>query len=104
MTTKKDPDNVTLHKECVKGVVELILYIKSPERKSYTFGELSEVGGKGKSELAGSYIFEFIKDGVINLKPETVERVRSGDYSMIWEATNAYLARFGHPRVEPQPF
>ena len=101
---KKDPDNVTLHKECVRGVVEVILYIFTPERKSCTFAELNKVGGKGKSELAASYISEFIKDGVINLKKENVERVLSGDYSSIWSSTNSYLKRFGHSEVSPQLF
>jgi hypothetical protein len=96
--------NRTLHIECVTGVIQVVLALKNMESgKSIGLGELSRIGSAGKSEKAGMYIFEFIKDGIVNLKPDSIEKIANGDYVWVWEMTNHYLKHFGHEEVEPVP-
>jgi hypothetical protein len=92
-----------LQEEVVTGVVDVIKYI-SDKRKtgvnSIGFDELTEVGFKGKSEKAQSYILEFIKDGIVNLRQDSIDEILRGNYELVRESAKVYLGRFEH---DPKP-
>ena len=94
-----------LHKEVVTGIVQVIKYLadlSKEEKPSVGFMELYKIGcgEKGeKSEEARTFIFEFIKDGVINLKLEAMKEVVDGNYDRVWKVTNDWLQGFGYAPV-----
>lgn len=96
-----------LHKEVVTGVVQVIKYLdglpKNQGKCLVNFMELQNIGCDGKSAKARFFIFEFIKDGLINLGPEEIRDVRGGNYDGIWRTINEWLQHFGYSPVEPEP-
>lgn len=97
---------VDLHTEVITGVVQVIRHVHQGVSKGITqfnLGELNNVGCDGKSDRARSFIFEFIKDGFLNLPKSKVEEVINGNFEWVWEMTNKYLARFGYAPVQSIP-
>ena len=97
--------NLDLHKEVVTGIVQILRYVdRTIKGKGHPdFGKAWKIGIKGKSGRAQMFIGEFVKDGIVGLKQETVDKAIAGDYAWIWEMTNDFLEHFGHPSVEPTP-
>jgi hypothetical protein len=94
-----------LHNEVVTGIVQVIKYLADKRAKGAmpSFGEAMSVGFNGRTEDAQTYICEFVKDGVVNLRQEDIDAVVKGDYVNIWKSTNNYLKGFGYDPVEPEP-
>lgn len=104
--------NEKLHADVVKGCIQIVHYIhKNRTQGNISLGDLYKAGTKhlkGEEEDArklgaGSFILEFIKDGMINWSRQDFDDVLYGDYDKLWRMTNSYLQNFGHPPVEPMP-
>lgn len=95
-----------MHKEVVTGIVQVIRHFankRSDSSATVTLRELLEVSFRGKTEEAKTYICEFVKDGVVNLRQQDIDAVLKGDYGDVWKCTNVYLKRFGYDPVKPEP-
>lgn len=103
--TTRAEKNKTLHVEVVTGIVQIMVALKNAAKKgeSFSFQTLVQIGYAGKSDHAQMYILEFIKDGIINLKPDSLNLVAKGDYLRVWNNTNKYLKHFGHDPIDPVP-
>jgi len=96
--------NVQLHFEVVVGVVRIMLAIRSRKTVSgVPFNEMILIGCSGSSDLATTYITEFVKDAVCGVTNDQLEQVAVGDYSNVWRFANRFLSGFGHPPVNPVP-
>ena len=96
-------DNVTLHREVVTGVLQMIRFAVETidSGHSPSLRELCDVGFAAKSDTAQMFICEYAKDGIINLRVEEARKIIAGDYSSIWSLTNSYLTGFGYDPIEP---
>lgn len=94
-----------LHKEVVTGIVQVIKHLPGllEKGKGTNLGELYDVGCRDRSKTAQLFIFEFIKDGVVNLTREQIKEVADGNYEMVWAFTNTRLQGFGYAPVSPEP-
>lgn len=94
-----------LHKEVVTGIVQVIKHLAGllEKGKGTNLGELYEVGCRGRSKEAHSFILEFIKDGVVNLTREQIKEVADGNYERVWASTNTRLQGFGFAPASPEP-
>ncbi len=93
------------NKEVVTGVVQVIKYVSDMRSRGITsigFDKLIEAGYRGRAEEAQTYIFEFIKDGIVNLREELINEVISGNYESVWRSTNDWLKGLGYEPVEPE--
>ena len=95
--------NRQLHIDVVVGTIQIIHFLHENEGKSMTLSSIYEAGRQGKSDMACVYLFEFCKDGIVNLLPDTIKMVMEGDYSKVWANTNYFLKQFGHAPIEPEP-
>ena len=96
----------SLHQEVVEGIVRIIRYLHKRQEEGggrFTTSDLiTAASGQGfRNEESSMFVFEYIKDGIISMRPEDSHKVISGDYSDIWRMTNGYLKRFGHPPIDP---
>ena len=100
----------TINEAVVQGVVQVMLYLDrevSADRNP-NMGDAYKEGVRDVQEHtqpsgfnAHAFILEFVKDGIVGLKMEEIDRVKNGDYSKVWMSTNRFLEKFGIPSVEP---
>ena len=65
--------------------------------------DVFEAGTKGRTDDSQEYIFEFLKDDLVNLAQEKIDAVIRKDYDWVWDTTNLYLEHFGYDSVDPEP-
>lgn len=101
MGIENSPESQTLHTATVEGIIRVIKFY-ADATEGVSMGELCKVGTiHTDDEDVETYIIEFIKDGLINLKTETIQAIQNGDYASIWTMINRYLQRLGHTPQEP---
>lgn len=96
--------NEKVHIETVTGVIQVILFIykiREEGREGILMDDVYKAGTEGKCREASSFILEFIKDGLVNLREESAEKVKRGDYDWVWKCTNDFLSHFGYEPIEP---
>jgi lysophospholipase L1-like esterase len=96
----------SVNQEVVEGIVRILRRrndLSQPKLTKLQDLLMVGIGANGVSSEAKTYIVEFLKDGLSDMKPDQVEAILREDYTKLWRVVNKYLGHFGLLPVQPVP-